>query len=519
MRIPAALFACLLLGAAPALAQSAPKPAEPAAAPPAAAVSQPAQPAATSPAAKPATPAPAQPAEKQAAAPAPAAEPAKTAETKSAPAAKPSEPAVTKSAAAPAKPAGTAAKPVEQAASPPSASPDSPLKPAVAAATEPSVKPEAKAEAKEAKPESKPDAKPETKAAETKPAAKPETKDADTKPAAKPETKEAMPAAKPEPKKETKTASATCPGHPDALGTERVLTIDPGEFQELGSINYKQTLPLKDHEVVLTFDDGPIPPFTNSVLDTLAANCVKATYFLVGEMAQLRPYLVRRIYNEGHSIGTHSQTHPFAFQRLSMARVEREVDGGITSVDNALGDPRAVSPFFRIPGFGRSKAIDHFLEHKHLITWSADVDTDDWWRGTTPNALIARTMKRLNAKGRGIVLMHDIHPSTALALPRLLKELKKEGYRVVHVVAAGKRPKELPQVVATKTEMESWPSVLHAKAQKTGAAMSALRHRVKNALARRHHRHRHHRRAHVKRPARPAVTASNTPVRRPFAPR
>ena len=255
--------------------------------------------------------------------------------------------------------------------------------------------------------------------------------------------------------RESKTASAACPGNPEALGTERVLTISSSEFQRLETINYKVTLPLNDHEVVLTFDDGPIPPYTNSVLDTLAANCVKATYFLVGEMAQQRPYLVRRIYNEGHSIGSHSQTHPFAFQRLSMKRVERQVETGIASVNVALGDPRALSPFFRIPGFGRTNAIDQFLEHKGLITWSADVDTDDWKRGTTPSALIKRTMKRLNARGRGIILMHDIHPDTALALPKLLKELKNEGYRVVHVVAAGEHPKSLPEVVASPAEKET----------------------------------------------------------------
>ena len=301
-----------------------------------------------------------------------------------------------------------------------------------------------------------------------------------------PEAKPAQETAQP-----TQQADASCPGHPDALGTSRVITIQPGEYQELGVINYKQTLPLKDHEVVLTFDDGPIPPYTNSVLDTLAANCVKATYFLVGEMAAPRPYLVRRIYNEGHSIGTHSQHHPFAFQRLSMARVESEVDGGIASVDGALGDPKALSPFFRIPGFGRSNAIDSYLEHKGLVTWSADVDTDDWWRGTTPHALIERTMRRLNARGRGIILMHDIHPDTALALPELLKQLKANGYHVVHVVFAGERPKSLPEVVATPLEKENWPRVLHTIADKGGPAKAALRRRVKLALES-HHRGRHH---------------------------
>ncbi len=305
----------------------------------------------------------------------------------------------------------------------------------------------------------------------------------------------APPAAQPSPAPAEAPAAAAapqaakdCPGNPDALGTSRVLTINPNEYNLLGTINYKQTLPLKDHEVVLTFDDGPIPPYTTSVLDTLAANCVKATYFLVGEMAAPRPYLVRRIYNEGHSIGTHSQHHPFAFQRLSMARVEREVDGGIASVNSALGDPKALSPFFRIPGFGRTNAIDSYLESKGLITWSADVDTDDWWRGTTPGALIQRTMRRLNERGRGIILMHDIHPSTALALPALLKELKANGYHVVHVVFAGEQPKSLPEVVATPLEKENWPRVMHADAEKGGPAKTALRHRVKLALAHHHRR-------------------------------
>src|SRR5262245_32626714 len=145
------------------------------------------------------------------------------------------------------------------------------------------------------------------------------------------------------------SASAeACPDNPDALGTSRVLTINPGEFSLLGTMQYKQTLPLEDHEVVLTFDDGPLPPYTDIILDTLATQCVKATYFLVGQMARANPSVVRRIYNEGHTIGTHSEHHP-NFQRLSMRRVEREVDGGINSVTAALDDAKALSPFFRIP--------------------------------------------------------------------------------------------------------------------------------------------------------------------------
>ena len=280
-------------------------------------------------------------------------------------------------------------------------------------------------------------------------------------------------------------SAETCPGNPDALGTSRVLAINPGEFIRLGTLQYRQTLPLKDHEVVLTFDDGPLPPYSDIILDALASQCVKATYFLVGQMAHAYPSVVRRIYNEGHTIGTHSQDHPRAFERLSRQRVEREVDGGINSVTAALGDAKALSPFFRIPGFGRTNAIDKFLEGKQLVTWSADVDTDDWWRGSTPGAIVQRAMRRLNEKGRGIVLMHDIHPATALALPILLKDLKANGYHVVHVVAAGEGPKFIPELMASPaTDKSASPTVLTSSDH---ALPARPNHRIKKRNASKHY--------------------------------
>jgi len=284
--------------------------------------------------------------------------------------------------------------------------------------------------------------------------------------------------------------AADCPGHPDALGTSRVLTISPNDFSRIGSVQYKQTLPLADHEVVLTFDDGPIPPYSNIILDTLDSQCVKATYFMVGEMAHAYPDIARRIYNAGHTIGTHTQHHPFGFERLSIQRVEREVDGGIASVDAALGNPKAVAPFFRIPGLGRTNAIEHFLQDKGLVTWSVDIDTDDWWRGTSAKAIVQRAMRQLHAKGRGIILMHDIHPVTTMALPLLLKQLKSEGYHVVHVVPSGERPASVPVLVAS-TDKGNWPRVLKTSTTATTGSIpdrATLRHRVKKALAHKHHR-------------------------------
>jgi peptidoglycan/xylan/chitin deacetylase (PgdA/CDA1 family) len=174
--------------------------------------------------------------------------------------------------------------------------------------------------------------------------------------------------------------------------------------------------------------------------------------------------MVRRIYNEGHTIGTHTQDHPLAFQRLALQKVKSEVDGGIASVDTAIGDPKAVSPFFRIPGLGRSKIADDFLASRSLVTWSADVVADDWFRRITAQTIVQRALQRLEAKGRGILLLHDIHPATAMALPMLLKELKARGFHVVQVVSAGERPKFVPERLASPTaDKGAWPTVVRTR--------------------------------------------------------
>jgi hypothetical protein len=76
-----------------------------------------------------------------------------------------------------------------------------------------------------------------------------------------------------------------CPGNPNALGTSRVLVVGPTEYTRVGTMQYPQTLPLADKEVVLTFDDGPLPRYSNKILDILTSECVKATFFTIGRMA------------------------------------------------------------------------------------------------------------------------------------------------------------------------------------------------------------------------------------------
>ncbi len=230
-----------------------------------------------------------------------------------------------------------------------------------------------------------------------------------------------------------KARADDCPGNPNALGTGRVITVDPREYPRIGTAQYSHSLPLEDKEVVLTFDDGPMPPYTNRVLDVLAEHCVKANYFLVGRMARGYPDLTRRILAEGHTVGTHSENHLLGFDRAPMDTVKNEIEQGIASVGAVLGKATAAHAFFRIPGFLRRPEVEAYLQSRRLMTWSADVVADDW-RHINAFEVVRRAIARLDEKGKGILLLHDIQPATALALPELLRQLKAKGYRTVLIV-------------------------------------------------------------------------------------
>jgi peptidoglycan/xylan/chitin deacetylase (PgdA/CDA1 family) len=279
--------------------------------------------------------------------------------------------------------------------------------------------------------------------------------------------------------------AASCPGNPGAIGTSRTITVEPSAFPRIGSMQYRTSLPLNDHEVAITFDDGPLPPYTNQILDTLAAECVKVTYFLVGRMATAYPDAVRRIYNAGHTIGTHSQNHPLTFDRMALPRIESEVSAGIASVQAAVGDPRAVAPFFRIPGLLRNAQVEDYVASKSLAVWSADEVADDWYKGVSAQQIVRKAMSRIEAKDhRGVLLLHDIHPATVMALPLLFKELKAKGYKIVQAVPAGERPKSVPENVSPAVaDGGAWPRVVKTslKSAEKRIKVAALHHRKRIA--------------------------------------
>jgi peptidoglycan/xylan/chitin deacetylase (PgdA/CDA1 family) len=258
-------------------------------------------------------------------------------------------------------------------------------------------------------------------------------------------------------------AAAECP--PGAMGVSRTIVVDPAEHQLLGSQQYRESLPLRDKEVVLTFDDGPLPPYTNRILDTLASECVKATFFLVGRMVRGYPSIVRRIYNDGHTIANHSQNHPFTFHKMTVEQASTEIEDGFESLRSVLGNPKAVSPFFRIPGLLRQPAVEQYLSSRNYMTWSVDFLADDWTR-ISASEVAKRAISRMEAHRKGILLLHDIQPATALAFPEILSELKARGYKIVHVVpATPDRPKTVtaPEQWAARgaaPEPKVWPRVV-----------------------------------------------------------
>ena len=227
-----------------------------------------------------------------------------------------------------------------------------------------------------------------------------------------------------------KPAERTC-DNPDALGVSRTVEIDTTGGPGFGFEHYKAYDFLQDKEVVLTFDDGPQVRTTTAILDALDKECTKAVFFSLGRMAIGLPEILRDVARRGHTIGTHTWSHK-DIRKVSDQEGKDEIEKGISAVVRAAGAP--VAPFFRYPYLRDSEASMAHLAGRNIAVFSTDVDSFDF-RRQTPDRLVKTTMDRLNKRGKGILLMHDIQPRTAEAMPALLKALKAGGYKIVHMTA------------------------------------------------------------------------------------
>jgi peptidoglycan/xylan/chitin deacetylase (PgdA/CDA1 family) len=233
-------------------------------------------------------------------------------------------------------------------------------------------------------------------------------------------------------------AAQSCPGRPDALGTERVLVVDAASTPRVGRKQFPTTLPLGRKELVLTFDDGPWPTTTPAVLNALKAECVRATFFLLGRNVKAYPAIARRELAEGHTIGHHTFNHPL-LNHMTPDAAMAEIDKGMRTDAKALygaGTAHPATPFFRFPGFASTPALIERLEAKGVVVFGADVWASDWLP-QTPEEELKLLLGRIEKVDHGIVLLHDTKAQTAHMLPALLRALKARGYRIVHVVPAG----------------------------------------------------------------------------------
>jgi peptidoglycan/xylan/chitin deacetylase (PgdA/CDA1 family) len=239
--------------------------------------------------------------------------------------------------------------------------------------------------------------------------------------------------------------TTTC-ANPNALGTARVVEIDTTGGPGFGFEHFRAHDFLRNKEVVLTFDDGPWLPTTPKVLKALADECVRATFFPIGKHATYYPEILKQVAEAGHTIGNHTWSHQDLSKKgMTTDDAKAEIEKGVSAVHMAVGGPTA--PFFRFPALRHPPELVSYLGERNIAIFSTDMDSFDF-KVRKPEQVIKSVMSKLAKHGKGIVLLHDFQHATAEAVPELLRQLKAEGYKVVHM-----KPKDPVRTLAQYDEM------------------------------------------------------------------
>jgi peptidoglycan/xylan/chitin deacetylase (PgdA/CDA1 family) len=247
-------------------------------------------------------------------------------------------------------------------------------------------------------------------------------------------TADATPAAPAPPPSKPANGIAAC-DKPGGMGLARIVEIDTTGGPGFGFEHFKQYDFLRDREVVLTFDDGPWPENTPAVLRVLADNCLKATFFEIGQHAMWHPEIAKQVAAAGNTIGSHTWSHkdlaknPYA---SDLEQAKQEIEMGISAVRMAVAGP--IAPFFRFPDLQHPPQMLSYLAERNIASFSTDIDSFDF-KIRKPDQVVKSVMSKLEKHGKGIILMHDFQHATAEAMPELVRQLKAGGYKVVHVTA------------------------------------------------------------------------------------
>jgi len=174
--------------------------------------------------------------------------------------------------------------------------------------------------------------------------------------------------------------------------------------------------------IALTFDDGP-GPYTAELLDDLARHSAHATFFVLGQHVAADPDIVRAEVAAGHEVGNHSWSHP-QLTKLTSTAVARQLSRTDDAIDQATGG----TPTLFRPPYGLVNDAVRREGGRPVVLW--DRDTEDW---KVRDADKVATNVVETARPGDIVLMHDIHPTTVQAVPRILDELAARGFHFVTV--------------------------------------------------------------------------------------
>ena len=182
-------------------------------------------------------------------------------------------------------------------------------------------------------------------------------------------------------------------------------------------------------KVALSFDDGPHPTYTAEILEILKENGVKSTFFVVGQNAREHPDLVRRIAEEGHEIGNHTDSHAF-LRDLSLAAMCKEVTEASDTIEEITGRRPVL---FRPPGGSYSDSKIRVLSEMGYVSVLWSKDTRDWTRPSVQSIVDAALT---DLKGGDIILFHDFNgpqSPTPDALRRIIGEIKNQGFEIAPV--------------------------------------------------------------------------------------
>ncbi len=185
----------------------------------------------------------------------------------------------------------------------------------------------------------------------------------------------------------------------------------------------------RSRTLYLTFDDGPNPTATPSVLETLAAARVPAAFFLVGDHVQRHPDLARRVAAAGHEVGNHTQHHVKLHLR-GPARIRRELGEAHAAITQTVGrSPR----LFRAPHGYRNPFVSLTARRLgyRVVGWTFGV-----WDSDRPGSEEIRRRVRVKLRPGAIILLHDgdgydaagDRSQTAAALPGILRDAWDAGY-------------------------------------------------------------------------------------------